>query len=262
MLPRLVRGSMTADEKIAVTAAVKATAAGALTEFACPAGWSKHVVVIKKDEIATALGVTLSNLEEPDDQHPVVLSIAEGGAAATPAYQSKGRLMVGDRILMLTGATNVHATDWMYGCDEAAKATLNMLKKSSSRMVNLRVERDGTDKVITVEKSASGDLGMVIESNTTWAHPIVRVVEPQSPCRGVVQVGDKVKSVEAAYNDVTLDTRHAGAAKVATGLLKDVVGNVYIPCRAAHGRLEGKDGDGGGDGRRGCHRAEDGRRRR
>ena len=130
-------------------------------------------------------------------------------------------------------------------------------------MVNLRVERDGTDKVITVEKSASGDLGMVIESNTTWAHPIVRVVEPQSPCRGVVQVGDKVKSVEAAYNDVTLDTRHAGAAKVATGLLKDVVGNVYlVVLRMRHGRLEGKDGDGGGDGRRGCHRAEDGRRRR
>lgn len=175
----------------------------------------------------TALGVTLSNLDAPDDQHPVVLSIAEAGAAATPACQFQGQLMVGDRILTMTGATNVHAMDWKHGCKEAEHATINMLKKSRSRTVNVRVERDGAEKVVTVEKTAhDSSLGLTIESNTAWAHPVVREVEPKSPCRGVIQLGDKVKSVEAAFDDVTLDTRHASEAKVATGFLKDLVGPV------------------------------------
>ena len=175
----------------------------------------------------TALGVTLSNLDEPDDQHPVVLSIANGGAAATSACQFQGQLMVGDRILTMSGATNVHAMDWKHACKEAEQATVSMLKKSRSRMVNVRVERDGTEKLVTVEKDAhDSSLGLTIESNTAWAHPIVREVESKSPCRGVIQLGDKVKSVEAAFDDVTLDTRHASEAKVATGFLKDVVGPV------------------------------------
>ena len=66
------------------------------------------------------------------------------------------------------------------GCNEAAKATLSVLKKSSSRMV----ERDGANKVSPSRSPRATDhLGIGDPSRATWVHgwvggsehPIVRV---------------------------------------------------------------------------------------
>ena len=191
-----------------------------------PAALKSEVVIMQKNELESKLGITLVHRSEADD-HPVVLSIANGCAAATPANHISGVLMPGDRVVSISGAGNVLRTNWSHNCVAAANETVSMLKKSKSSIVNVRIEREGVESVIQVERASSeASLGLQIESNTKWLHPVVRMVE-QGPCEGKIKVGDHIVSVEAATTQEKRETRNTmDDIKASVAFLDELVGPV------------------------------------
>ena len=218
------------EEVAAVAAAVAATSASAamaLPDFV-PSEWAASTVIIDKKELATTLGVVLSNVE--DDAHPVVVSVKSGGAAATPACQLQDKLMEGDRILSLEAATAV--VRLQTSSKVGAVPTAALLKRAVG-VLKIVVRRGGETLDVDVEKSSANDpLGIELTSSSGEKHPVVSSVVDRFT-KGVAAeklvVGDVVLSVEAATEFAKLETRHAAAShSVATGFLKAALGPVAI----------------------------------
>ena len=87
------------EEMVTVAAAVTATAAAPSKPIVVPEGYAAGAIVIDKKELSTKLGIALSNAE--DKEHPVVCTIGDDGAAATPSCQLQGKLEAGDRVLSI-----------------------------------------------------------------------------------------------------------------------------------------------------------------
>ena len=218
------------QEKGTLAAALTATAAAAKSSqppAVAPAGWTEELIVFEKKELTAKLGLTLSNVQE-EDEHPVVLIVEDGGAVASPACQTRGVLQPGDRIISLEAAMNVQSLRWERDCKSAERATVSMLKKAST-VVNITIERDNVESIVSIVKpSKNATLGLGIESNKKWQHPIVREVDPLSSCSGKIKTGDKLLSVDCPTTFAKLDTRHAPAAKTSSAFLREAIGPVTV----------------------------------
>ena len=227
--PVLMRTPSSVDEMLVVEEVLKQSAAEPrrLSLDPCPDGWTLETIVVQKVEMTSTLGITLTNRSDSEEE-PVVLSIAAGGAAATPEHQISGTLMPGDRIISISGSRNVLRTDWRHDCDATAEATVGMLKRAASSVVNVRIKRDGVEALVPVEKaSKDASLGLGIESNAAWLHPVVREVDP-GPCTGKLKAGDEIVSIEAASTVAKIYTRHAKSPKTCTAFLKELVGPITL----------------------------------
>ena len=81
----------------------------------------------------------------PEEDHPIVYEVDEGGTAATPECQLEGKIMPGDRILALEAANHVVHVDTKLTNPEKLNAdTLALLKKCVGH-VKLGIVRDGGD---------------------------------------------------------------------------------------------------------------------
>ena len=214
------------EEMVTVAAAVTATAAAPSKPIVVPEGYAAGAIVIDKKELSTKLGIALSNAE--DKEHPVVCTIGDDGAAATPSCQLQGKLEAGDRVLSIEAATNVVRVETEVDCKSSATATTAMLKKSVGD-IRVGILRAGESKVVMVHKpTPTASLGVIVESSKAWKHPRVREVRP-GPATGELQEGDIITSIEAATAMAKLETHHAAAKHtVASGFLKAAIGPITI----------------------------------
>ena len=224
-----------AQEKAMVAAAVAATAAVGVTKaMVVPSGWGEEDILIDKASLSTRLGVTLSS--QDDREHPVVHSIAAGGAAATPRCQLKGVLHAGDRILRISAFTHVVRRDTEMDDHGHAIATSAMLRRAVGP-IRVEVKRVGklvghkVCKTVLLYKGAVSErLGITLESDSSHVHPVVAGIAESGAAAGKLHKGDVILSIEAATETTTLETHHGKETShlVATAFLKAAVGPVAL----------------------------------
>jgi len=226
--PHPEQSAQATEEVAAVAAAVAVTKANEATAkpVLVPPDFDADAIVIDKKELSTKLGIFLTN--DKVNSHPVVVRIAEDGAAATPACQLQGVLMAGDKIMSLEAATNVVRVDTATDCKHSATATSAMLKKSVGQ-VKIGIQREGVPSVVVVDKPKQDmTLGILLESSPAWEHPRVQSIG-DGPCVGKLEPDDVVVSVEAATEVAKLDTNpKVSSHLVSTAFLKSAVGPVQI----------------------------------
>lgn len=100
--------------------------------------------------------------------------------------------------------------------------------------IRVEILRKGALKMVVIETLQSRSLGLTIESNAAWPHPVVRDIDKDGPCYGPMKCGDQLVSIEATTRAAKrLDTRCAadkpgGSSTVVTSFLKLAVGKVRI----------------------------------
>ena len=215
------------EEMVTVAAAVTATAAAPSKPIVVPEGYAAGAIVIDKKELSTKLGIALSNAE--DKEHPVVCTIGDDGAAATPSCQLQGKLEAGDRVLSIEAATNVVRVETEVDCKNSASTCTAFIKRCVHD-IKFGVLCDGSTKTVVVHKGAqASQLGLLLETCPRWKHPRVSSLTAGSPCEGKLAVGDIITSIEAATAMAKLETHHAAAKHmVASGFLKAAVGPITI----------------------------------
>jgi len=200
--------------------------------------YEELTLTVDKESLGTKMGLLLCHEPGVDGTSglPFVATIAPHGVAANPEAQLQGVLMQGDRLTKMEGLTSVLRIDFEGKTSEAAReaaATPLLLGKALGE-IKIGIERDGSRRVVSVRKEHQEDpLGLKIESKRRgeWAHPCIFKVY-KGPCKGIIEVGDLLWSIEAATEFATLNTHHESQSHtVATAFIKAAIGPVKITVR-------------------------------